>query len=403
MLWGPARRAAQHPAYPARPAPGQRARSREGSRARRPADRTTKRGGRAGCSSLPVYSAARVTEILPTPASCGLRAQPRGQWRPDQQEPLHPAPGAARSTPGSAGSRVLPPRKLGQVPHNLPADPASPTPPRRRTTARGTRKPTARRGPPSRARPRQRRTPPCPARPWRGRRRRGSRTSRSSVPSSRPRLRPELRRTPQQRVSLYLRPRLWSEAAGARGRRGRARCFKGPDRPGLPALPAPFHAPGTRSRPGGGGSSPARRGSPASLAGPQRRAGKRETVPSPPPRRLSPAGPLAAAACASRSAGLSTLPIPLLAGPAAAGRGGGGLGRPDPERAAPTSADCGHSAGRAGGQAAGPPAAHEARLGLAGRAPTAGRTGNSIQEPEKAAGAAHASGNLSSHTGPDAQ
>lgn len=190
MLWGPARRAAQHPAYPARPAPGQRARSREGSRARRPADRTTKRGGRAGCSSLPVYSAARVTEILPTPASCGLRAQPRGQWRPDQQEPLHPAPGAARSTPGSAGSRVLPPRKLGQVPHNLPADPASPTPPRRRTTARGTRKPTARRGPLSRARPRQRRTPPCPARPWRGRRRRGSRTSRSSVPSSRPRLRP---------------------------------------------------------------------------------------------------------------------------------------------------------------------------------------------------------------------
>lgn len=91
MPWGPALRAAQHPAYPARPAPGQPARSREASRARRPTDCTTKRGGRAGCSSLPVYSAARVTEILPTPAFFfGLGAQSKGQQRPDQREPLQP-------------------------------------------------------------------------------------------------------------------------------------------------------------------------------------------------------------------------------------------------------------------------------------------------------------------------
>ena len=105
MLWGSARRAAQHPAYPARPAPGQRARSREASRALCPADRTTKRDGRAGCSSLPVYSAARVTEILPTPASCGLGAQPKGQRRPDQREPLQPAPSAARSWHAFSGCR----------------------------------------------------------------------------------------------------------------------------------------------------------------------------------------------------------------------------------------------------------------------------------------------------------
>ena len=184
MPWGPALRAAQHPAYPARPAPGQPARSREASRARRPTDCTTKRGGRAGCSSLPVYSAARVTEILPTPAFFfGLGAQSKGQQRPDQREPLQPLPGVARATPGSAGSSVFPLRKLGQVPHNLPADPASPTAPRRRTTARGTRKPTARWGLPSRARPRERRAPQCPARPWRGRRR-GDR--RHPVPASSP-------------------------------------------------------------------------------------------------------------------------------------------------------------------------------------------------------------------------
>ena len=124
--------------YRANPDPGRPARVREVSSGQRRADRTTKagRGGPAGCSSLPVYSAARVTEILYTPASCGLGAQPESQRRGDDDFPanaessLPPTPDSVRGVPGDARSSVLPSALPSPQTQTGPAQSARPARPR---------------------------------------------------------------------------------------------------------------------------------------------------------------------------------------------------------------------------------------------------------------------------------
>lgn len=113
---------------------------------------------------------------------------------------------------------------------------------------------------------------------------------------------------------------------------------------------------------------PARRGSPARPASSQHRAGKRDgaagtasasapSVSRRPARRGS-------ACLAIRRSLRPPHPPPSGTGGGRAGRGR--VGRQDPARAPPTSVGRGHRAGRAGAQAAGPPAAHKPRLGPCG-------------------------------------
>lgn len=336
----------------------------------------------------------RVTEILPTPASCGLGAQPEGQrrrdkllpsrrWSPCGPRPAQRAGCPGRGVPGTRGPgsrRSAPPSPQTLA---MPAQPARRRcpPPRWRTTVRGTGKQTVRWGPPSCARPRERPGRRRAHRDAAGTRGGGGRPADGlargcPVPAPSPAARApgpcgtELGRTPELWVGTHLRPRLCSEAAGARGAGGAA--LRAGIGPGSPRSPPPSTLPGRSA--GLAAAAPPRFAGdsrPGRPAGPLRRAGKRETVPRvppPPPRRLPHCPPAS----------------PLSPSPSKLDRrqpGGGGVGWPDPARAALTSAGRGHRAGRAGARAAGPPAAHAARLGLAGRAPTAGRTGNSIPEP----------------------
>ncbi|CAI9164705.1 unnamed protein product [Rangifer tarandus platyrhynchus] len=405
MPWGPARRAAQHPPYPARPAPGQPARSREASRARRPADRTTKRGGRAGCSSLPVYSAARVTEILPTPAFFS------GSGR------------SLRASGARTSGRLCSPRPAQRAQHPKARGPGSSRPAnsgRSRTTCPRTPPPPPRRGgaqprgaPGSRRLGGGRRPAPAPGSAGRRSAQRDpgegadGRDRGHPVPASRPPARAPApnfagRRSTRSVFTCRRGFAVSRRAPGVDG--GRQDALRARIGPGSPRSPPPSTLPGRAV--GLAAAAPPRSAGDPRPRWPVRNAGRGSgrqcrlrlrAVCLPPAcslRQRLPRGPPASPPSPSPSKRDRRRP---------GGRGGGGVGRPDPERAAPTSADRGHRAGRAGGQTAGPPAAHEARLGLAGRAPTAGRTGNSILEPETAAGAAHAPGNLLSHTGPDAQ
>lgn len=203
-----------------------------------------RQGGWAGCSSLPVYSAVRVTEILPTPASCGLGAQPEGQrrrdkllpsrcWSPCGPRPAQRAGCPGRGVPGTRGPgsrRSAPPSPQTLA---MPAQPARRRrpPPRWRTTVRGTGKQTVRWGPPSCARPRERPGRRRAHRYAAGTRGGGGRPADGlargrPVPAPSPAARApgprgtELGRTPELWVGTHLRPRLCSEAAGARGAGG---------------------------------------------------------------------------------------------------------------------------------------------------------------------------------------